>query len=318
MSSVVDEIKAALLAGRNADAIHRALAGAAAGDAQALTILAHWRLAGSVLPRDLPASREYLRRAAQLGDVEAARTEIALTANGSGGPRDWAGALAQLRAAPGNADDLALLAAMKLDDAGNPKVLSKPQVMCANPQVELHRGFLSRQECALVAQSVLDILEPSMVADPRTGRSIPHPIRDSSAAPIGPTRESLPLQAILHRIAAATGTSVRQGESLTVLHYRPGQQYREHLDTLPGVANQRIATFIIYLNEGHGGGETRFPMLDLTIRAKLGDALFFRNVLPDGRPDPRSCHAGLPVTAGIKWVATRWIRAHDFDVWNPD
>lgn len=155
------------------------------------------------------------------------------------------------------------------------------------------------------------------MADPRTGRLIDHPIRNSSAAPIGPTRESLPVQAILRRIAAASATHVTQGESLTVLHYAPGQQYREHLDTLPHVANQRTATMIIYLNEGYVGGETRFPELGITIKARTGDALFFRNLTAAGTPDPRCRHAGLPVTAGTKWVATRWIRAAPFDVWNP-
>ena len=102
------------------------------------------------------------------------------------------------------------------------------------------------------------------------------------------------------------------------MHYAPGQQYREHLDTLPGKVNQRIATVILYLNEGYTGGETAFSDSGISFKGRAGDALFFRNVRPDGSPDPASRHAGRPVIQGAKWVATRWLRAGPFDVWNPD
>lgn len=46
-----------------------------------------------------------------------------------------------------------------------------------------------------------------------------------------------------------------------------------------------------------------------------GDALLFVNTLADGLPDPGSRHAGLPVTHGAKWLATRWIRRAAIDPW---
>jgi prolyl 4-hydroxylase len=270
--------------------------------------------------RDLAAGRGLLRAAAEAGDVDAALSEIALTANGSGAPPDWAGAVALLQAAAGRhggaaAQDLELLEAMALDCEGNPRRLPEAQQLDDDPAVRLWRGFLTPPECAHVALSVGDILGPSQVADPATGRLVEHPIRTSSAAQIGPTRESLPIQAILRRIAAATGTHVAQGESLTVLHYVPGQQYRMHMDALPATANQRIGTLLIYLNEGYIGGETTFGASGLTVAGRGGDALWFNNVTSEGAPDPRTRHAGLPVLQGVKWLATRWIRARPFDVW---
>lgn len=44
--------------------------------------------------------------------------------------------------------------------------------------------------------------------------------------------------------------------------------------------------------------ETRFTELGLTVSGKRGDALVFCNILPDGRSDGRTRHAGLPVTSG--------------------
>ena len=320
--TVIDTIEAALREGRTSDAVTAAQAGGGVNDPDALAVLAHWHLVGSVLPRDVLLARQLLGQAAALGNADAALILIALTANGSGAAADWPAALASLtriaQTHPTAGAQMAMLDAMTLDQSGWPAVSDSPTVRSSAPHVVVFEQFLNPAECKHLAVTVQDILEPSQVVEPRTGRLIAHPIRTSSAALIGPTRESLPIQAILRRIAAATSTAVEQGESLAVLHYAPGQQYREHVDTLPQVTNQRIGTFIIYLNEGYSGGQTRFPAANLTISARMGDAVYFRNVTPDGQPDLRSRHAGLPVTAGAKWIATRWIRQRPIDVWNPD
>ncbi|MEP9359487.1 2OG-Fe(II) oxygenase [Sphingomonas sp. KR3-1] len=291
-----------------------------AGDASALAELAVWHLAGSIVPRDLPAARALLKRAVAIGHVDAALMEIALTANGSGGAPDWPAALALLRqAAPGDplaAEHLALLNAMALGPDGAPTRLPQSEQLHDHPAIRRFPGFCTPAEAAHIASLVANTLEPATVFDPASGKMIAHPIRASDNAPIGPTVESLVVQAINRRIAAATGSQVSQGEPLTVLRYAPGQQYRPHLDTLPGTpANQRIRTAILYLSQGYRGGETQFPLLGITVAAQGGDLLVFDNVMADGSPEPRSRHAGLPVQAGAKWIATRWIRQAPIDPW---
>jgi prolyl 4-hydroxylase len=150
------------------------------------------------------------------------------------------------------------------------------------------------------------------VVDPRTGRQIPHPIRTSDGATFAWLIANPAVHALVRRIAAASATRVEQGEPLQVLRYRPGQQYRSHLDAVPAHGNRRILTMIVYLNDGYEGGETRFVKTGLSVRGRKGDGLLFRNTLPDGRPDPMSEHAGLPVTAGTKLIASRWIWERDF------
>ena len=54
----------------------------------------------------------------------------------------------------------------------------------------------------------------------------------------------------------------------------------------------------------------------ITVTPRGGDALLFFNTLADGRADPATRHAGLPVRSGAKWLATRWIRARPLDPWN--
>ncbi len=290
-----------------------------AGDAVAAMQLAVWYLTGQGVARDLAAGRASLRRAVEIGHVDAALMEIALTANGSGGTADWNGALALLRDAargdPIAAGQLACVKAMNLDQAGAPAVLPPREVLSEACGVTRYRGFLTPMECQQIAGSAHDLLAPATVFDPASGTRNVHPVRTSDGAAIGPARENLVVRAINRRIAAITDTDIGQGEPLALLRYRPGQEYREHLDTIAGADNQRIRTVLLYLNDGFLGGETVFPELGLTVTPAPGDALVFDTIVSDGRPDPRARHAGLPVRQGEKWLATRWIRARAIDPW---
>jgi prolyl 4-hydroxylase len=114
--------------------------------------------------------------------------------------------------------------------------------------------------------------------------------------------------ALNRRLAALTGTNVDQGEPLHILRYRPGQEYRPHVDWLLD-DNPRVLTALVYLNEEYTGGETEFVKTGLKVRGSKGDVLVFRSQGPAGGLDPLSEHAGRPVTTGTKYLASRWIRA---------
>lgn len=306
--------------GETAKAVALLVDAAAARDVDALMQLAVWHLTGHTVPRDLSKARFLLRRAVSIGHVDAALMEIALTANGSGGVPDWAAAVALLRTAarrdPVAAEHLRLLDAMCIDADGAPRSTPEPETLSTAPHVLRFPNLLTPDECAHVAAVAGSMLEPARVIDPGSGRWIAHPIRTSEGCAIGPAREDLVIRALNRRIALASGTDIDQGEPLTVLRYRPGQQYRLHMDTIQNAANQRIATMLIYLNEGFIGGETHFPAADVTVKPRGGDAIVFTNILQDGTPDPRSRHAGLPVRHGVKWLATRWIRTTAVDPWS--
>lgn len=305
--------------GRAAEAETMLTAAGERGDAAAWMQLAVWRLIGEPLPRDVPLARKLLRKAVGIGHVDAALMEIALTANGSGAKPDWSRALALLRTAaradPVAAQQLGLVSAMTLDARGDPVRLPPATSLAERPAVTLVRGFLSQRECEHIAGAGNAVLQPASVVDPATGRQIAHPIRTSYEGQIGPAREDLVIQAINRRIAALSGTNVAQGEPLTVLRYTAGQEYRLHNDAIPGEPNQRLRTVLLYLNQGYRGGETEFPDLNLRIRGEPGDALMFDNLDTDGRPLPQARHAGRPIVDGVKWLATRWIRARPLDLW---
>ena len=292
---------------------------AAEGSAEAAMLLAVCYLRGDRVARDLMRARAHLRRAVEIGHVDAALMEVALTANGSGAPADWPRALSRLEVAakadPVAAEQLRLLRAMDLDASGMPRTPPAGAPVSTAPRITRFPRFFSPAECAHVARVTGALLAPARVIDPATGQWRAHPVRTSDDAAIGPAQEDLVVRALNLRIAAASGTRVEQGEALTVLRYRPGQQFRPHLDTIAGAANQRRATMLVYLNEGYGGGETHFADANVTITPRGGDAILFENVRSDGIPDPATRHAGLPVTQGVKWLATRWIRARAVDPW---
>lgn len=290
------------------------------GNVDALMHLAVIDFAGSHGARNLPRGRTWLRRAVEIGHVDGALMEIAFVANGSGQAHpDWKGALALLRDAarsdPVAAAHLALADRMALDERGRPVVVPSAEPLSEAPHVVRYPGFLSADECAHVATAAAPMMAPSTVIDASTGQIREHPVRTAMAAVIGPAKEDLVIRAINHRIAAITGTAVEQGEPLSVMRYDISQQYRMHVDALPGTDNQRIKTAIVYLNHGYEGGETLFEH-GPKIVGRRGDAIVFDNVKGDGSPDPASRHAGLPVVRGVKWIATRWIRQAAYDPWS--
>ncbi|RJG53957.1 peptidyl prolyl 4-hydroxylase subunit alpha [Sphingobium terrigena] len=309
MPSVAAEALALLQRGDSASARGLIDAGCARGDGDALAMRALWRVEGRLVLRDLPAARADLAAADTIG---AARILAGFLAIGIGGTRDWAGALAMLDdwadRDPIAAQQRALIAAMAIDAKGDPLDLPMPQSLSDNPMIVALPGLLTAPECDLLATLSDRRLRPALIFHEGQKRFIADPVRDSDAAGFPIVSEWPAVHAINRRLAAASGTAVEQGETLQVLRYRPGQQYRPHLDAVPGLTNQRSLTLLIYLNDAYDGGETHFTRLPLTHRGRKGDGLLFANTLPDSRPDPMSEHAGLPVQSGIKLIASRWIR----------
>jgi len=64
----------------------------------------------------------------------------------------------------------------------------------------------------------------------------------------------------------------------------------------------------MYLNTPEEGGGTGFPAVGLTVTAQRGSAVYFAYETGE----QASLHAGLPVTRGEKWIATKWLRERPF------
>lgn len=191
-----------------------------------------------------------------------------------------------------------------------------------NPLIGLIPGFLSEEEADFVVATAAPALRPSQVVDHIQGKLVHREYRTSSEMRFLLGTEDLVIHAINARISKVTDEPITHQEYQGVLRYERGQEYKPHSDYfLPDLdganpeverAGQRIKTFLIYLNEGYQGGETEFIKLGLKIKGRKGDGAMFINVASDGSPHSMSLHAGLPVTEGVKWLSTLWIRDRDY------
>lgn len=261
--------------------------------------------------RDLAAARQEFATAAAEGDVHAARIHAGFLAVGIGGPRDWSLALETLRDWASR-DFIArrqaeLISAMDLTADGAPVSTPPARKLHGEKRIELIAGLFSAPECAFLMKLAGPAFQPATVfAEPGKPSARPA-IRDNDYAAFDIFHQWPFVHAINLRIAAATGTDVRQGEPLQVMRYRPGQQYRPHVDGVGGGSNKRVLTAVTYLNADYTGGETAFTELELTVRGRQGDMVLWSNLLENGMLDQGMRHAGLPVTAGVKFIASRWI-----------
>ena len=283
------------------------------GIAEASYGLGLWSIEGRFLSRDLASARRLIGAAEEQGLLQAAQSLSAMLAAGVGGDRDWPGALAVLQRwqdrDPFARRQLTLIDAMRLDAAGDPlDAMPALEMVSETPWVARADGLIAPDVAAFLIDLTTPRFRPALAFDEASQRFVNHPTRIATAAAFPAVMEWPLVHALNRRIARLSGTVVEQGEPLQVLRYGPGDEYRPHLDAVPGVANQRIMTVLIALSDGFEGGATVFPEAGISWRGKVGDALVFRNVGPDGRPDRASLHAGAAVTQGAKLIASRWIR----------
>ncbi len=186
-----------------------------------------------------------------------------------------------------------------------------------HPQVLLYEGLLSEAECAEMMALAETRLSRSTVVDEQLGEARPHEHRTSAGGFF--QRGEHPLVARIEaRLAELLDWPVENGEGLQVLRYGVGGEYRAHFDWFnpshPGserhlrTGGQRVGTCILYLSDVEDGGGTRFPNLGLEVRPRPGAVLYFADVDSRGVEDPSTLHAGVPVLAGVKYIATKWLR----------
>jgi prolyl 4-hydroxylase len=297
--------------GRTAEALLIFNRLAAAADPEALFMVASVKWSGVVGAADPARGRDLYRQASEAGHAESTTFFTNLLASGVAGPRDWPRAMKRLgdeaRTDPRRREALALVEKMRLDADGNPRQLPEGETLSTAPAVTLFPRLFSAGECDYLRRLAEPLFQPSTVFDSNR-RLVRDPIRTSDGGTLHWLIEDPAVHALNRRLGAVTGTSAEQGEAIQILRYRPGQQYHPHLDFVRVSGNDRVLTALVYLNHDYAGGETCFVKTGLKVKGRKGDALVFRNAAPGGGPDPMSKHAGLPVSNGAKYLASRWIR----------
>lgn len=204
------------------------------------------------------------------------------------------------------------------------------EVISFAPRAFLYHNFLSAKECLYLIHKAAPLMKNSQVVDSKTGRPVSSSVRTSQGMFLRRGEDEV-IQRIEKRIADFSFIPVDHGESIHVLHYQDGQEYKAHFDYFHDSINtknggQRIATLLMYLSDVEEGGETTFPAAEaassaspsasecaksvLSVKPKRGDALLFWSLKPDATLDPKSLHSGCPVLKGSKWSATKWMRVN--------
>lgn len=121
----------------------------------------------------------------------------------------------------------------------------------------------------------------------------------------------LPIVAL---VEARTGTSRTHYEDLQVVRYTADQKYDTHFDTAENTPETEIRTdtVLMYLNDNFTGGATSFPTARITVSPQTGLAVWWKNVDDNGHVLPCGFHAGEPVSEGLKYACTIWIRKLPF------
>lgn len=204
---------------------------------------------------------------------------------------------------------------LRLADGHRVRVLTTLRL----PRVVVFGGLLSDAECEGLMALAAPRLQRSETVDNDSGGSAVNAARTSEGMFFERGEADL-ICSIERRIAELLRWPLENGEGLQVLRYRPGAQYRPHHDFFdPAHAGtprilqrggQRVGTLVIYLNTPAGGGATTFPDVGLEVAPVRGNAVFFSY----GRADAstKTLHGGALVTAGEKWVATKWLREREF------
>lgn len=194
------------------------------------------------------------------------------------------------------------------------------ELLCSEPRITRHRAMFSGTEAEhLIDCARAGLGEAAVSLDGGVGKSSG---RVAQNAWIAHDHDAV-VRGLCERLAEAAGHPLAHAESLQVVYYAPGGEYRPHfdaydLDTPRGReytrrGGQRLCTAILYLNDVDAGGQTRFPRLDLTIQPRCGDALIFDSCRAGTvEVHPKALHASAPLEAGQKWIANLWFRQRPY------
>jgi prolyl 4-hydroxylase len=324
-------------AGRHVDAVDQLVAGVKNGDVEATTRLGKRLLVGDrapLLPND---GARFLEEASGRGGAEAAAVLAVLFAVGGSAQHDVRAALESLVAAaergwPAAQAQLRALGAAAAEEGGASlwrdlaatidlawwTRAAAGRELSGDPQIRVFDDFVSPEVCRWLIGRAEGRLSRALVYEALSKEVTVHPTRTNTAASFTMLETDFVCVLTQLRMAAAVNAPFRQFEPITVLHYAEGEEITEHFDFVdPNVPDyeqeiaergQRIATFLIYLNDDYAGGETAFPRVGITHKGRSTQGIVFINALPDGSADVRTLHAGRSPRSGEKWIVSQFVR----------
>ena len=161
-------------------------------------------------------------------------------------------------------------------------------------------NVLTSEECEKLIEKI-EALRPSVApintalgarvhTDVRNNERVMYDDQELAAYLVDQVRDRMP-ELIGNRVLVGANERIR------CYRYKPGMRFAPHADGSFRRDDQELSvySFLVYLNEGFVGGETRFfTEPEITITPKTGKALLFQHPI---------IHEGALVTDGTKYVA---------------
>jgi prolyl 4-hydroxylase len=174
------------------------------------------------------------------------------------------------------------------------------------------RDFLDERDCAELIALIDDDHEPSKLLSPTEDPEF----RTSHSCNLNPYDEAV--SRVEGKLTDLMGIDPVQGETIQGQRYAVGQQFKPHFDffhegepywaEMIKSGGQRTWTAMAFLNHIEGGGETFFERAAVKVTPRRGNLLTWNNMDANGLPNNYAIHQGLPVTAGTKYIITKWYR----------
>jgi prolyl 4-hydroxylase len=186
------------------------------------------------------------------------------------------------------------------------------QIPCHDLDIFIVPDFLDQEDCASLVAAIDAYRTPSKLLAPTADPEF----RTSESCNLDPKDPFV--RRIEARIARLLGIDRSHGETIQGQRYAPGQRFKLHYDffetsqpywqEMERTGGQRTWTAMIFLNEPEGGGETAFPKANIKVTPRTGNLLVWNNLNIIGEPNLFALHEGMPVTAGVKYIITKWHR----------
>jgi prolyl 4-hydroxylase len=279
------------------------------GEPDAMCLLATLKGAGAWTQQIWPEALGLLQAAAERGSPDARKQLALLTSDASLATKIRSGA-----------DEPGLWQAAKESIDLQAWVMPPPPVQVyETPRIWTAENFASPELCDWMVSRAQGKLKPAMLFDGTEAKLNAN--RTNSDFVFDIVESGVVMLLVRFRVSAATQLPIPHMEPPQIFHYALGQEIGAHYDFLfdgthgygrsGGYQGDRLATFLLYLNDDYEGGELDFPKVKYRYKGRKGDGIFFASQI-SGKPDKMSLHAALPVTKGEKWMLSQWIHNQPF------
>ena len=190
-----------------------------------------------------------------------------------------------------------------------------------NTNFYLEENAFTKEECDHIIEKARPFLKPSLVVgDYDTDHFRNKKFRVSEEVHFHLIDDDPITLKLRNKIETISGFPKENQESINVIHYTEGGYFLPHFDYFghdggeDNLANQRLHTFILYMNDDFIGGVTEFPKEEYKIIPKTGLLVGWNNVIEGTNElNPYSLHGSTDIVSGEKWIVTIWVREQKAD-----